>query len=75
MFNFYPGLPHVIMHTLYGWKGIKLVQALLVLKDTMCRSVSLVPRPPLFVLQFTFSVIRRSRRAIKNVEDLGTLIT
>ena len=34
---------------------------------------SLVPRPPLFfVLQFAFSIIHKSKRAVKNGEGLGT---
>ena len=39
------------------------------------RYVSLVPRtPPVFVLQFTFNIVHRSRRAVKIGEGLGTLI-
>ena len=39
-------------------------------------TVNLVPRPPpFFVLQFVFSTKHGSRRAAKNGEGLGTLIT
>ena len=37
--------------------------------------ISLVPRPSCFVVQFAFIIIHENRRAAKNGEGLGTLIT